>query len=62
MERCNGPAAKPRKVLFAGGGPAGMKAATVAAERGELHVIGDCRAPRSAAEAVLEGLKVASAL
>jgi hypothetical protein len=29
---------------------------------GELHMIGDCLAPRTAEEAVLEGLKVASAL
>ena len=29
---------------------------------GEVHAIGDCRAPRTAEEAVLEGLKVASAL
>ncbi len=29
---------------------------------GAVHAIGDCRAPRTAEEAVLEGLKVASAL
>ncbi len=29
---------------------------------GELHVIGDCATPRTAEEAVLEGLKVASAI
>lgn len=33
------PAAKPRKVLVAGGGPAGMKAAAVAAERGHRVVL-----------------------
>ncbi len=29
---------------------------------GEVHLIGDCLSPRTAEEAVLEGLKVASAL
>ena len=29
---------------------------------GELHLIGDCLAPRTAEEAVFEGLKVAAAL
>jgi hypothetical protein len=29
---------------------------------GEVHVIGDCATPRTAEEAVLEGLKVASAV
>ena len=29
---------------------------------GEVHCIGDCLSPRSAEEAVLEGLKVAAAL
>jgi len=29
---------------------------------GEVHAIGDCLAPRTAEEAVLEGLKVASAI
>ncbi len=29
---------------------------------GELHLIGDCLAPRTAEEAVLEGLRVAAAL
>ena len=29
---------------------------------GDIHLIGDCLAPRTAEEAVLEGLKVASAL
>jgi NADPH-dependent 2,4-dienoyl-CoA reductase/sulfur reductase-like enzyme len=39
------PVARPRKVLVAGGGPAGMKAAAVAAERG--HAVTLCeRSPR----------------
>ncbi len=29
---------------------------------GELHLVGDCLAPRTAEEAVLEGLKVANAV
>ena len=29
---------------------------------GEVHMVGDCLAPRTAEEAVLDGLKVASAI
>ena len=35
---------------------------TLADYGGDVHLIGDCLAPRTAEEAVLEGLKVASAL
>jgi NADPH-dependent 2,4-dienoyl-CoA reductase/sulfur reductase-like enzyme len=40
--------------------PAADLSAALAGYAGEMHVIGDCLAPRTAEEAVLDGLKVAS--
>jgi 2,4-dienoyl-CoA reductase-like NADH-dependent reductase (Old Yellow Enzyme family) len=49
-------------VLAQGHTPADELAAELAGYAGEMHLIGDCLAPRTAEEAVLDGLQVSAAL
>ena len=49
-------------VLSQGHDPVTELADSLADYHGEVHCIGDCLAPRTVEEAVLEGLKVASAI
>jgi hypothetical protein len=49
-------------VLAQGHTPADELVAELAGYAGEMHLIGDCLAPRTAEEAVLDGLQVSAAL
>jgi hypothetical protein len=49
-------------VLATGHEPVDGLLADLTGYAGEVHAIGDCLAPRTVEEAVLEGLKVASAI